>query len=162
VIKNARAKQSVALSAVMAMTGWLLIVENGRIETSASSGPNQLVPMTQALSLQPPEPNPLDLGERVRAHVSQDGWAYFAIKAPAHANALDIRLTPLHGDADLYVREAAVPQGTVASGGQFDASSATLGNFSEQISLSDAADRHWVIAVHGYRASEFDLEADIR
>jgi hypothetical protein len=163
VIKNARALQSVAMSAVMAMTGWLLIVEHGDADTALGAVTSPDIPVTQALTQAPRDSavQPVSLGDAVQQSVTQGGWAYFSVKAPAHANSLRVSLHSIDGDADLYVREGQIPEGNVSIGGYFDGSSATLGRQLEEVSLYGAADTQWFIAVHGYRAGQFSLKAEI-
>lgn len=163
VIKNTRALQSVAMSAVMAMTGWLLIVEHGDADTALGAVTSPGLPVTQALIKAPVRSavQPVLLGHAVQQMVTEGGWAYFSVKAPAHANALRVSLHSIDGDADLYVREGEIPEGDVSIGGYFDASSATLGRPLEEVYLYGAADSQWFIAVHGYRAAQFSLKAEI-
>lgn len=147
----------------MAMIGWLLIVEYGDADTALGAVTSSGVPMTQALITSPVinTIQPVLLGHTVQQMVTEGGWAYFSVKAPAHANALRISLHSIDGDADLYVREGQIPEGDVATGGYFDASSATLGSPLEEVNLYGAADGEWFIAVHGYRAGQFSLKAEI-
>ena len=148
----------------MAMTGWLLIVEHGDADTALGAMTSQGIPVAQALSKAPEihAVQPVVLGDAVQQAVTKGGWAYFSVKAPAHANALRISLYSIDGDADLYVREGEIPEGDVSTGGYFDASSATLGSPLEEVSLDEVADRQWYIAVHGYRAGKFSLMAEIK
>lgn len=163
VINNARTLQSVAMSAVMAMTGWLLIVERGDADTALGAVTSSGIPMTQALITAPVSNHiqPVLLGHAVQQRLTEGGWAYFSVKAPAHTNALRVSLHSIDGDADLYVREGQIPEGDVSTGGYFDASSATLGRSLEEVNLVGAAGSQWFIAVHGYRAGLFSLKAEI-
>lgn len=163
-IKNTRALQSVAMSAVMAMTGWLLIVERGDANKSIDVVTSQPIPTTQALIKAPEQiiVQPVLIGDEVQQIVTEGGWAYFSVEAPAHATALQVSLQSIDGDADLYVREGELPQGDVSTGGHFDASSAILGNPLEEVRLNGVADRQWYIAVHGYRAGKFLLKTEIQ
>lgn len=146
----------------MALIGWLLIVENGGIKPRNLSA-SYTIPATQALLEEPAEQSiqAVMIGEPLKQSVSADGWAYFLVTTPAHAAGVKIQLQDVDGDADLYVREGGVPEGSIAQGGFFDASSASPGRQSEEVHLADPGVREWYVAVHGVRASEFRLQAEI-
>ena len=151
------------MSAVMALTGWLLVVENGDLSAFSQSATYTGIPQTQALVSLPVEPDiqPVAIGESLQQRVSENDWVYFRVKVPAHADRLLVRLIPSEGDADLYVREGSAPLGDRARGGRFDASSAATGNQIEQVNLLKASDKTWFIGVHGYQASQFQLVTSV-
>ncbi len=148
----------------MALTGWLLIVENGDVSAfSQTSSSHNGIPQTQALVSAPVDfdVQSLSVGELVRQSVTEDAWVYFSVKVPAHANGLNILVSPDEGDVDLYVREGHLPVGDIAHGGRFDASSSVDGSLVERVSLSKANNKTWFIGVHGYHASRFELSTEI-
>lgn len=144
------------------MSAWLLVSESSYLGAVHGPSPFQQVPVAQALTRAPDQPRNLAPGRPVRQSIERDDWLYFTLAVPAGARGLDVHLNSISGDADLYVRAEDQPQGSVASGGLFDASSASEGRSVESVRLDDAGDRVWVIAVHGYRGGEFELHADIR
>ena len=147
----------------MAMIGWLLIVENGGAVSSKGSLAYSGIPVSQALVEAPFEPiiSPVMIEQPVEQSVSDNGWSYFVLTTPAHANGIIIQLQADGGDVDLYVREGGLPQGTIERGGVFDASSALHGSATEEVRLAEPGAHDWYIAVHGVRASEFSLKAEL-
>ncbi len=162
-MSNVRAMQSVAMSAVMAMLGWLLIAQHGsgsalRVDVAGAA------PATQALTRAPVNwvIEPMPIGLPVQDSVAAGGRVYYSLITPADSHGLRISLLPHTGDADLYVRAGQAPVGDIALGGLFDASSAGQGVQREQISLSDSGNQEWFIAVHGFEATQFQLTASLQ
>ena len=147
----------------MAMIGWLLIVENGGGVTDQRSIAYSAVPASQALLESPSDViiQPINRERAIERSVAGNGWSYFVLTTPAHANGVKINVKPVDGDVDLYVREGGLPEGDVDRGGVFDASSALQGQQTEEVRLAEPGAHDWYIAVHGVRASEFSLEAEI-
>lgn len=156
-VRPVSAIQSVVLIAVIAMTAWLLFVEYPRVSSSEEI-PIVVRPATQPLSIDPqPYIQPLSIGQKLQQDIDEGGWLFFSVGVPSHASAIRVQLLSTQGDADLYLRRGTTPEGDAASGGQFDASSATQGTQLEEVRLMTSGDEEWFIGVHGYQSSQFQL-----
>ncbi len=96
----------------------------------------------------------LTSGEHVSDTVEYDDWKQYKIISSASDTELQVDLTDLSADVDLYVKQGAVP--TLSS---YDCRPYRGGTTSESCTLSNNGETEWYISVHGYRAGNFELEA---
>lgn len=102
---------------------------------------------------------PLALGSIASGSISADEWQYYALTVPAETDTVDVTLSGMSADADLYVRRGARPSGTAADGGSFDCRSIAGGAASESCALGETADGVYYIAVRGYATTDYRLQA---
>ena len=79
-------------------------------------------------------------------NASQNGVINYKLVVPDGVDELAVSLSGGSGDADLYVREGAKPNGS-----QFDHRSWNGGN-GESIVISGAGGKTWYIQLHAYEA----------
>ena len=99
----------------------------------------------------------LQIDQQVSDSLAQGEWHYYAVSLPADALTATAQLSGLSADMDLYVRRDERPTGGVSDGGTYDCGSYQGGSSTEQCVVSNAADADLIIAVHGYRASSYQL-----
>ena len=85
-------------------------------------------------------------------------WHYYVLDVPAGDTQLDVVMSGLSADVDLYVRADSRPSGGVDDNGLYDCGSFVGGSASESCTLNVSEGRYYV-AVHGYRASPYRLLA---
>lgn len=106
--------------------------------------------------------NEIESGEGVDAGVELDGWKFYTVESSVTDSELQVDLTELSADADLYVRAGARPSGHQGDGGVYDCGSYAGGRSNERCLLDNAGATTWYIGIHGYRAADFRLEATLR
>jgi len=79
-------------------------------------------------------------------------WEYYEIDVPSEATQLNIGLTNLSGDVDLYVKKEAEPRF-----GDYDYTSRKYRNKPETCKLYDNLPGKWFIGVYGYKGGNFDI-----
>lgn len=102
---------------------------------------------------------PLVPGSQINSNLSLREWKYYSVDVPANKSRLEVQLSGLSADIDLYVRQNQKPSGTVAEGGQYDCGSYAGGTSTEQCELNDAQGKQYIIGIYGYRASTYNLKA---
>lgn len=102
---------------------------------------------------------PLVPGNQLDSTLSLREWKYYSVDVPANQSRLEVRLSGLTADIDLYVRQDQKPSGTVAEGGQYDCGSFAGGVTTESCELNNAAGNRYIVGIYGYRASAYSLKA---
>lgn len=105
------------------------------------------------------ETQELVLDEPASGTVGLREWEFFYVDVPADSTTLNVKLSELTADADLYVRESTKPSGTVDEGGQYDCGTFTGGTSTEKCELNNAGGKRFFVGVYGYQASSFSLLA---
>jgi hypothetical protein len=100
--------------------------------------------------------NALTSGSAVSGNVGQGDWVYYTIEASAEATVLDVTMSNLSADVDLYVKKGAKP--TLDS---YDCRPYE-GNLSkESCVLKNTSAGTWYIAINGYKSGTFSLKATL-
>lgn len=102
---------------------------------------------------------PLVLGTAATGSISTDEWQYYVFTVPAGTETVDLSLSAMSADGDLYVRRAARPSGTAEDGGDYDCLSIAGGNTVESCTLGDAAGGTFYVGVRGYANTDYKLLA---
>ncbi|MCI5145120.1 MAG: hypothetical protein D3923_06215, partial [Candidatus Electrothrix sp. AR3] len=109
----------------------------------------------EAILLESDPVTPLISGEQViDAAVEVHQWRHYMITASSSDTQLQVDLSSLSNDLDLYVRQGAAP--TLTS---YDCRPYFGSTSSENCELSNSGETEWYIGVYGYQAGSFDLEA---
>ncbi|WPD22517.1 MAG: pre-peptidase C-terminal domain-containing protein [Candidatus Electrothrix scaldis] len=98
----------------------------------------------------------LTSGQQVSGSVSQGDWKQYKITASSSDTELQVNLTNLSADVDLYVRKDLSPTQT-----SYDCRPYNGGTASESCTLPNSGETTWYISVYGYRSGSFDLEATL-
>ncbi|MCI5191274.1 MAG: hypothetical protein D3905_16115, partial [Candidatus Electrothrix sp. AS4_5] len=88
----------------------------------------------------------LTSGQQVSGSVSQDNWKQYKITASSSDTELQVDLTNLSADVDLYVRKDSSPTETV-----YDCRPYKGGTSSESCTLTNSGATEWYISVYGYQ-----------
>jgi hypothetical protein len=100
--------------------------------------------------------DPLTSGQAVSSSVGLDGWKNYKITSASSDTQLQVDLTNLSADVDLYVRKDSSP--TLTS---YDCRPYRGGTNSESCTLTNSDSATWYISVHGYQAGSFNLAATL-
>ena len=100
--------------------------------------------------------NALTSGSAVSGNVSQGSWTYYTVDATAEDTALDVAMTNLSADVDLYVKKGSKP--TLDS---YDCRPYEGGISKESCVLKNTSAGTWHIAVNGYKSGTFSLQATL-
>ena len=93
--------------------------------------------------------------------IAEGTWKYFVITATAATESVEVELSGLSDDVDLYVRRGAKPTGHIDEGGIYDCGSTSGGSSTERCSSNNSSENEWFIGVYGYRASSFSLKTTL-
>jgi hypothetical protein len=88
--------------------------------------------------------------------VLQGEWVYYQISTSSSDTQIEVALTELSDDLDLYVRNGALP--TLSS---YDCRPYLGGTDSETCTLANSGANTWYIGVHGYRTGNFTVKATL-
>jgi hypothetical protein len=99
---------------------------------------------------------PLNSGESQSASVSEGDWVYYMIEAGSIYALVEVELSSLSSDVNLYVRDGELP--TLA---EYDCRPYTGGTSSETCSMVNIGENTWFIGVHGYTAGSFTISATL-
>lgn len=98
----------------------------------------------------------LDSGQSVSDYVSKGSWKNYKIQASSSHDEVKVELTNLSDDLDLYVRRGSQPTKT-----KYDCRPYYSRDSSETCTLDNSGSNTWYIAVHGYNAGTFKVEATL-
>ncbi len=112
-------------------------------------------------SVEPGVETLLQSGVPVSGTVLTSQWQYFKISAGDNIGSIEVDLSGLTADSDVYVRRGARPTGHVGNSGVYDCQSIYGGTASERCVLSNSEASDWYIGVYGYQGSPFALKATL-
>ena len=95
-------------------------------------------------------------GESRLDSVSQNDWAYYMIAAASTDTLMEVELSGLSSDVDLYVRKGEIPTLT-----EYDCRPYLGGTSSETCSLVNSGESIWYIGVQGYTSGSFTITATL-
>lgn len=104
---------------------------------------------------------PLDPGVPARGDAARGEWTMYTVTAGEEHIALQVDLSGLVDDVDLYVRAGQPPSGHVDQAGIYDCGSTFGGRSSESCNLRNNGETVWYIGVYGYSSSRYTLEASL-
>jgi hypothetical protein len=84
--------------------------------------------------------------------VALDEWVYYSIRSTASDTEIEVKLTNLSADVDLYVRAGEKP-----TENEYDARPYNPGTNDEVSMLSNTEATTWYIGVHGYDAGSYTI-----
>ena len=99
----------------------------------------------------------LALGSSASGNVAIGQWAHYKVSVPANISEIQVDLTGLGADADLYVRRGLKPSGSQGEGGKYDCGSIAGGNTSERCVLLNSGANDYYLSVYGYNGSAYKL-----
>ena len=97
----------------------------------------------------------------VQGNLPQGQWHFFTIDSAADDTALQVNLSGLSTDLDIYVRAGSRPSGNVDQGGEYDCQSILGGASSESCLLPNTQALTWYIGVYSYAAGDYQLQATL-
>ncbi len=105
-----------------------------------------------------------DSGELVsdtpsNATVGLKQWHHYTLDVTNDHSKLEVDLSGLTADADLYLRREQRPSGHIGENGVYDCSSTYGGNSAEQCVIDNPASGTWHVSVFGYETSPYTLKA---
>jgi hypothetical protein len=99
---------------------------------------------------------PLTSGENQSASVSSGGWVYYLVEASVTDIEVEVELSNLSSDVDLYVRNGELPTLT-----EYGCRPYAGGTNTETCTMVNSGESTWYIGVQGYTAGSFTVMATI-
>lgn len=103
----------------------------------------------------------LESGTARHGTVTLQGWHHYSIEVEPGHDALEVELSGLDADADLYLRHGQRPSGHIDEDGDYDCSSTYGNRRAERCAVDDPASGRWYVSVYGYQASVYTLGASL-
>ena len=91
--------------------------------------------------------------------LNQGEWRFYKINVNSGYNKIQVDLTNLSSDLDLYVRKGKIPG---MNSGEYDKASGNEGTTSETCTLDNTGTNDWYIGVYGYSTGNFTVKATLR